>query len=249
MTSRLGNLFRRRTAVQSGRQNPVLLSTVDISSKIYDGIPLRNFIGDDARGTLARELFLEINGICNAFDPVVACREKLAKTMIKFASFQVLVIPPPPEADPSGLRSQPGISGELTEHLVQIAENNYELRSELSAAMDARTFDALWESLQRSYWQAYWFLETFNAARVELGDCKGEQDWFLPFKHAVCANYEHIYRRELDLPSAFDEDLASIAPDAYSIFTDIVLSGAEDPDLEWRDYYKDSNIPIPNFER
>ena len=249
MTSRLGNLFRRRTAIEAGRQNPVLLSTVDMSSKIYDGIPLKNFIEDDERGALARELFLDINLICNAYDPVAACRQKLATTMIRFASYQVLVIPPPPEADPSELRSQPGVTGELTEHLVEIAKNNYELRSDLNRIIDEPSFDSIWESLQQSYWQSYWFLETFNAARVELGDCKDEQDWFMPFKHAACANYEHIYRREIDLPPAFDEELASIAPTAYSIFTDIVLSGAEDPDLEWRDYYKDSNIPIPGFSR
>ena len=248
MTSRLGKLFRHRTAVQAGRQNPVLLSTVDISSKIYDGIPLRNFIEDDARDVLARELFLEINEICNAFDPVAACREKLATMMIRFASLQVLVIPPPPEADPSDLRSQPGITGELTEYLVQIAENSFELRSALFGATDAPTFDSIWESVQQSYWQAYWFLETFNAARVELGDYIDVRDWFMPFKHAACANHEHIYRREIELPSAFDEDMASIAPNAYSIFTDIVLSGTEDPDLEWRAYYKDSKIPIPNFD-
>ncbi len=70
----------------------------------------------------------------------------------------------------------------------------------------------------------------------------------MPFKHATCANYEHVYRREADLPPAFDEDTASLAPTASSIFTDIVLSGAKDPDLEWRDYYKDSNIPIPEFD-
>lgn len=249
MTSRLGNLFRRRTAVQSGRQNPVMLSTVDMSSKIYAGIPLRNFIGGDARGALARQLFLEINEICNAFDPISACREKLAKTMIRFASYQVLVIPPAPEADPSDLRSQPGISGELTEHLVQIAESNYELRSELYGTKDVPNFESIWESVQKSYWQSYWFLETFNAARIELGDYYDERDWFLPFKHAACANYEHIYRREINLPPALEEDIASVAPTAYSIFTDIVLSGAEDPAAEWRDYYKGSNIPIPNFEQ
>jgi len=247
MTSRLGNLFRRRTAVQSGRQNPVLLSTVDMSSKIYDGIPLRNFIEEEERGSLARQLFLEINEICNAFDPVEACREKIASTMIRFASFQVLVIPPPPEADPSDLRSQPGISGELTEHLVRIAENNYELRSEIYGVMDPPTFDKVWEHVQQSYWQSYWFLETFNAARVELGDVNGDQDWFMRFKHAACANYEHVYRREAGLPPAFDEDIASDAANAYSLYTDIVLSGAKDPDQEWRDYFKGRNIPVPNI--
>ncbi len=76
----------RQTAVQTGRQNPVLLSTVDKSSIIYDQIPLKNFIGDDTRTVLARNLYLDINEICNSFDPVVTCREKLAAKMIKFAS-------------------------------------------------------------------------------------------------------------------------------------------------------------------
>lgn len=249
MTSRLGNLFRRRTAVQTGRQNPVMLSTVNKSSKIYDQIPLRNFIGDDTRSALARNLFLEINEICNAFDPVVACREKLATAMIKFASYQVLVIPPPPEEDASGLRSQPGITGGLQEHLVRIAESNYDLHSQIFEKTDSLNFDIAWDFVQRSYWQAHWFLETFNAARVELGDFHRERDWYMPFKHAACANCEHIYRREIDLPPAFDESIAADASTAYSIFTDIVLSGTTDPDLEWRDYYKGSDIPVPNFSQ
>ena len=256
MTSRLGNLFRRQTAVQTerqtavqtGRQNPVLLSTVDKSSIIYDQIPLKNFVGDDARGVLARNLYLVINEICNSFDPVMAWREKLAAKMIEFASYQVLVIPPPPENDPSGLRSQPGITGGLKEHLGRIAEANSHLRSEIYGKTKLPTLDIIWDLVQQSYWQTYWFLETFNSARIELGDYSKDRDWYMPFKHAVCANYEHIYRREAGLPPAFDEDTAALAPTAYSIFTDIVLSGAKDPGLEWRDYYKDSNIPIPNFD-
>ena len=256
MTSRLGNLFRRQTAVQTerqtavqtGRRNPVLLSTVDKSSIIYDQIPLKNFVGDDARGVLARNLYLVINEICNSFDPVMACREKLAAKMIEFASYQVLVIPPPPENDPSGLRSQPGISGGLKEHLGRIAEANSHLRSEIYGKTKLPTLDIIWDLVQQSYWQTYWFLETFNSARIELGDYSKDRDWYMPFKHAVCANYEHIYRREAGLPPAFDEDTAALAPTAYSIFTDIVLSGAKDPGLEWRDYYKDGNIPIPNFD-
>ena len=86
------------------------------------------------------------------------------------------------------------------------------------------------------------------AGRVQLAtEIRIAISRIVPFKHAVCANCEHIYRREVELPPAFDEDLASIAPSAYSIFTDIVLSGAKDPELEWRDYYKNSNVPIPNF--
>ena len=139
MTSRLGNMFRRRTAIETGRQNPVLLSTVDMSSKIYDGIPLKNFIGEDKRDALARELFLEINLICNAYDPVAACRQKLATMMIKFASFQVLVIPPAPEEDVSGLRGQPGITGELKQHLLQIVQKNHDLQAHVYEASGSRS--------------------------------------------------------------------------------------------------------------
>ena len=232
MTSRLGNLFRRQTAVQTerqtavqtGRQNPVLLSTVDKSSIIYDQIPLKNFVGDDARGVLARNLYLVINEICNSFDPVMACREKLAAKMIEFASYQVLVIPPPPENDPSGLRSQPGITGGLKEHLGRIAEANSHLRSEIYGKTKLRTLDIIWDLVQQSYWQTHWFLETFNSARIELGDYSKDRDWYMPFKHAACANYEHIYRREAGLPPAFDEDTAALAPTAYSVsYTHLTL--------------------------
>ena len=85
MTSRLGNLFRRQTAVQTerqtavqtGRQNPVLLSTVDKSSIIYDQIPLKNFVGDDARGVLARNLYL----VCRLYTSDAADQEESGSAM------------------------------------------------------------------------------------------------------------------------------------------------------------------------
>lgn len=245
----LGNLFRTRTAVQSARDNPVLHATVRKSAEIYDIIPLRQLIDDEDRETLSRQMFLEINGICNSVDPIATCREKLALAMLRFASLQVLTIPPDSEHDISGLRGQPGITGELQPHIVEIASRNETLRSELHSAGAAMEAEVVTDMVERLYWEAYWYLETCNAARVELGDFREEEDWFDSFKHAACASAEHIYRREAGLPPAFDGELASLAPTAYSIFTDIVLSGATEPDIEWQDYYKDSNVPVPSFTR
>jgi len=244
----LGGVFGSRTAVESSRENPVLHAVVEKSAVIYDQIPLRDFISEETRSELGRQLFLEINGICNAADPILACRDKLATTMLQFASYQVLVIPPPPEEDPSGLRGQPGITGELKEKLVQVVQKNDGLRTEMYEETESRSYKALWEVLQRLYWKSYWFLGTFDAARIEMNDIEKDHDWYRSFMHAACANQEHVYRWELEMPPAFAEDVAKIASTAYSIFTDIVLSGEEKPATEWRDYHKDCNIPTPTFD-
>jgi len=107
----LGKLFGVRTAVQASRDNPVLRTAVAKSSVIYDQIPLRDFIDEDTRKKLSRQLFLSINEVCNSIDPVTSCREKLSVTMLDLALFQILLIPPVPEEDLSGLRGQPGYFG------------------------------------------------------------------------------------------------------------------------------------------
>jgi hypothetical protein len=244
----LRSLSGVRTAAAVGRENPILDAAVKKSAVIYDEISLRDYITEEKRAELGRQLFLEINEICNAANPILACRDKLATTMLKFARYQVLVIPPPPEEDPSGLRGQPGISGQLKERLVQIVQKNDGLRSEMYAATDLRSYEAIWEVLQRSYWQSYWFLGTFNAARVELNDVEKDNDWYRSFMHAACANQEHQYRWELEMPPALDEEVARVASTAYSVFTDIVLSGEQNPASEWRNCHKDFNIPMPTFD-
>lgn len=234
--------------MEASRDNPLLHSVVKHASLIYDEIPLREFITEEKQAELSRELYLEIFGICNAVNPVMACRDKLAATMLRFASYQVLVIPPAPEEDPSGLRGQPGISGALNEHLLRILEVSDQLRTEIYDATDARSFDAVWQAVQKLYWTSCWFLRTFDAARVELNDVAEGEDWFKYFEHAACANQEHLYRWALEIPPAFDEEIAAQASAAYSVFTDIVLSGEENPVAEWRDYHKRSNVPAPSID-
>lgn len=248
MLGRLRKIFTGQTAVEVNRENPVLHAVVRKAAVIYDEIPLRDYITEETRRELGRQLFLGINAVCNAADPIMACRDKLATAMLKFASYQVLVIPPAPAEDPSGLRGQPGITGELKEQLIQIVQKNDDLRTEMFEATDSRSFDAVWEVVQRSYWKSYWHLGAFDAARIELNDIEKGCDWYKSFMHAACANREHLYRWELELPPAFDEDVAQRASTAYSIFTDIVLSGEENPASKWRDYHEGSGIPTPSFD-
>lgn len=246
--ARIREFFTGKTAVEAGRDNPLLRTVVAKSALIYDQIPLRDYISEKTRVELGRHLFLEINGICNAVDPIMACRQRLAATMLAFSSWQVLVIPPAPEEDASGLRGQPGVTGELKERLVKIVKKNHDLSAEIYEATDSRSYDAVWEVVQRCYWKSFWYLGSFDAARIELNDVEEDCDWYRSFMHAACAAREHQYRWEQEMPPAFDEDIATQASVAFSMFTDIVLSGEKNPQAEWRDYHNDCNIPTPSFE-
>jgi len=243
----LRKLFGRRTAVQSRRDNPVLEFAVQRAAEIYDEIPLSDFIDEERRAKLARELFLEVNRICATTDPVMECREHFVATMLRFASYQVLVIPPEPENDLSGLRAQPGITGELREHLVRLCARNDDLRSTMFEITDSDEFGGLWEILQRLYWESYWLLGTLNATRIGLKDTVETDDWYQGFLYASCVSLEHTYRWELELSPALAEDIAREAASVYPVFADIVLSGAADPGLEWREYCQGMRIPAPNF--
>jgi len=242
----LRKLFGVRTAVQTGREDPVLRAAVKKSSLIYQRIPLREFIDEETRRKLSRQLYLLLSGISRASDPVTAGREKLTAMMLEFAMYQVLIIPPPPDSDPSELRGRPGISGQLREYTFTLVGQNEDLCRHSRGVEVPLTADGASIFVQRSFWTRYWFLESINAVRLELGDCRNAGDWFGPYMHAACAHREHMYRRELSLPPSFVMDDADAAATAYSILTDIILSGAEDPISEWREYFKDSNIPCPD---
>ncbi len=249
MVGWIGKLFGKRTAAQKGRENPVLQAAVNESAQIYDRIPLGQIIDESRRSELARKLYLEINRICNTANPLTVCRDTFARAMLKLASYQVLVIPAEPGEDVSGLRGQPGISGELTQHLVELCEKNDQLRSTMYGATDSREFGDLQKIVECLYWETYWLLGTLNATRVALGDTVQNDDWYEPFLHAACANQEHIYRWELELPPAFPAEIAGEAAGAYAVFTDIVISGGSNPVAEWRDYCRGTAVPMPEFKQ
>jgi len=243
----LGKMFGKRTAVEAQRKNPVVEQAVQGSAEAYAGIPLHQFINEDRRSELARNLYLEVSRICNTTDPVTACRDQFAATMLKSASYQVLVIPAPPEADDSGLRGLPGISGELQTSLVDICEINDDLRSTMYRETDSQKFDTLWQIIQRLHWETRWLLDTLNATRIALGDCVDDDDWYKPFLHAACVTLEHTYRWELEMPAAFDDEIAREAASTYAVFADIVLSGSKNPAAEWREYASGTVAPLPDF--
>ena len=238
-------LFEGRSAVEKRRDNPVLLTTLAMSAEIYERLPLGQLIGAESSDQLARQFYVEIDTVCNAPEPLTAVRGKLAETMLRFALYQTLMLGSDFDEDPAELRYRAGISGELAEYADQLERKNIALRSDIHESQQFADDVDLWNVIKTEYWKSYWLLETLNAARTALGDIVADDDWYRPFMHAACANQENLFRIDLDLPSAFDPDIAHDAAAAYSIFTDIVVSGARDPLAEWRDYHAGTQLPEP----
>ncbi len=234
-----------RSTTEVHRENPLLRKAVKKSAIFLRDSPLRSLIGDADCESLARDYYLELNRVCNARDPKETCREKFATTMLRFALYQVLILEPPPSEDKSGMLGLPGITGELAEYARSLSLKSIALRSDL---YDVAGYDGkqdLASVIRVEYWKCYWLLESLNEIRKQLSDTTSPDDWFVPFMHAVCASQENLYRIDLELPSAFSEIHANTAPIAYSIFTDIVISGAADPLGEWLDYHAGTSLSPP----
>lgn len=243
----LGKVFGSDTAVVSARRNPAFLSAVQSSAQVFQELPEKLHLDETARQRLARQLYLDLHEAFNAGSPVASLRQKIAEAMLRYSLFQVLLVPPAPEPDTSGLRGLPGITGALQRRLDDVVRSSSELHAALfdnGSDQSGLRFDVL---LRRAHAGSSWCVQTFDAVRKQLGDSTAGRDWYRPYLFAACADQESRYRRDLDMPSAFEPRLAAIAPVAYSLFTDIVLSGAQDPLAEWLAYHRDSGIPMPRF--
>jgi hypothetical protein len=241
----IGKLFGERTAARGGRDNPVVDTAVQASAQLYDRLHLGEVVDEARRDELARELFLDINRICNSAEPKTVCREELVRAVLDLAAYQVLIIPPPPGEDSTGLRGQPGVSGELQPGIVDLCAKDDDLRPAVYGKTDSRAHDELFSVIRKLYWETCWRAGTLNATRLALGDGDADNDWYPAFVHAACVTQEHKYRWQLEMPPAFSESVAREAANAYAVFTDIVVSGSNDPVTEWREFCAGSNVPLP----
>ena len=186
----LGKVFASDTAVVSARRNPAFLSAVQSSALIFQALPEKRHLDEAARQGLARRLYLDLHEVFNAASPVDAMRQKIAEAMLRYSLFQVLLIPPVPEADATGLRGSPGITGALMQERDALIRNSSELHEALYENGGDQGGLPVELLLHRSHAGSSWCVQTFDAVRKELGDTAAGRDWYRPFMFAVCANQE-----------------------------------------------------------
>lgn len=187
-----------------------------------------------------REQFIQEGmAIANSENPVLENRKRLAAAVAECARLQVLVLPPIPEPDGTGIRGQWGVSGELKSRLLELATANKDLREWLYGFEGMDTWNAIWNAVLLRYWIVLARANVLSALRGPLDDSHPvrERDWFKPFLATQCGRYEHEYRESLGMPSnlATDHFAATMQCMKLALFVNCVVQGARYPDLDWRD--------------
>ncbi len=181
----------------------------------------------------------EVAKVATSSDPRMANRERLVSCVIELAQFQVLIIDPLPAEDPTGLRGQPGITGELKAHLQVLVEKDKGLREFMHAFSTPNNADDVWSPVMGRYRIAFAWTHVHQMLRFAFDDVNHAEgkDWFKPFVAAECAWQEYQYRELLGMPSALEVGETEAWKNALkmSFFSQCVLEGARFPDLKWRE--------------
>lgn len=188
---------------------------------------------------IREQLVQEGLAIANSENPLMENRQRLAVAVAEWARLQVLVMPPPPEPDSTGMRGKWGVSGELKERLLDLATANKDLREWLYGFEGMDTWESVWSAVLTRYWIVLARANVLSALRTPLDDRHPvvDKDWFKPFLEAQCGRYEHEYRESLGMPSnlAAEKFTATIECMKLALFVNCVIQGAKYPDLDWRD--------------
>lgn len=158
-------------------------------------------------------------------------RDRLVSNVVQMAQFYVVAMPPAPEHDPTGLRGETGITGELQAHICQIyaASPLIDLRYlENPSELELIELTHLYSNI------SCLFSTSWNYVRLKLEGIN-KPDWYKDFVKIQCAYEEDYFRKLLGLPSLLERDhvWGDMAPLLFSTFQFIAASGVSDPYKEW----------------
>ena len=199
---------------------------------------LGKYASVDDKTSLYDKVLTQVQGAIALPDPTRGVRLKLIEIMMQTAAYQVLVIPPRPELDESGLRSFEGITGELKSRIPELAEKDDHLK-ELFYSLDntAKDIKDMVDAILLQYWTSSLYLSAFHVARCALKDYHNDpyQDWYRPCFISQCIWMESNYRNTLGLPSALCGSLPEIRALLHASWFKLIEGGVQELRLAWEE--------------
>jgi hypothetical protein len=183
------------------------------------------------------EILRTLNDIVQANNSFLKLRDCLANSVVKTSYYQVLMHRPP---DDSGKAlssvSHPKLSWRLSEHILDIAQNDTKLRLVVKAHGERQE---LLEYVRYNYESSFAHLSATNAARIMMQDIGDDVDWLPPFYISMCIWQEDMIRKQIAIPSLFNKEVQSKGLDSikYWKFKKFVKSGNKFPHRDWQQLY------------
>lgn len=146
------------------------------------------------------------------------------------------MLEPEPSPDLTGLRGQPGITGELRAHALELVKKDKDLEEYMHRFEEINRLDDLLSIFDGQYRLNFAWAHVFHTLRIAFKDTNptNEKDWFKPFVAVLVAWHEHHFRHALGMPhslpgTASEADIASLA---LSGFVECVNGDARYPDCK-----------------
>lgn len=251
MIGKLITFFKERKALKELQEHPIYGAVITyLKSELNDKSKgLGKNLSEEGKASIVPSILSDIQQALTQSDPVQAARMRIINLISETAKFQVLVIPPPPELDATGLRAYEGISGELRSNISKLAKINKHLEEFLCDLEGTPTAPAdMQDAVVVRYLFLRSFLHAYNIVRIGLGDCHKEmqKDWFIPCYISLCIWQESLYRKELGIPPAIHGDKPDWKALMHSTWMNRVEEGHNELLLEWEKSWVDVfNEPSP----
>ena len=176
--------------------------------------------------------------ILNSKNPFLAFRSKFAEAVVSSAHWTALCLTKDLKVQVDWSEN-PYISGELSQYIRSIAEQDDEL-SEIIEKNEGTDEELLDYCNARRYFVSF-HLQGLEIVRVFLDDYLRENDWSSRFFQAMLVWQENTIRQSINLPLLLDNP---IFPLAYSAFMNLVINGEADPLQAWRELTKNDKVPL-----
>jgi hypothetical protein len=251
MFKQFSDYVKNKVAYNKALKHPIYSKVMMVSQATIKqaGLDILVKRGSPAIIARANDLHNYIISVLESADPISTLRNIYCQNVIVLAKFIVML----PKNKQTEMKNQPGVTGELCKHLLQIAKLDKGIREDLYGTPkvpEKLNEDYMKDWVDRKYLLLFWFYNTLDALRKAIGDSNKnlKNDWGLPCLHAACVMEEHSLRKAIGIRTNVD----SLVSVAYSTFIlTFVLNGEKYPDLAFREAYadmiKNKSLILPKF--